>query len=219
MRDEQYDSYLAGMIASVIMVILIAFSPAQAQVRQPASYESGKVLIQQNNIPEAFKVLRQVHRNQPHFLKSFLAVQRMHYKLKKWDQFFAYQLYYKSSFIQGKRPSEAILMPELLLLESIALAKICKFDQARKALNLLENLTKLKGEQLIPEFEQVLYSVEAIEYFENIKKNNKHSLKEVKPLTKDLFWNLRYKQLAKLDNPLNMRMRVKSACAGAEDPK
>lgn len=122
---------------------MIAFVAAILQLTSPIAARSAwagelelpvddaLVLLKQGQPAQAEELLLTVPPGDPDFAWAFLELQKLRYRRADWKSFFGGMVYYRHQLHQG------VQLPDLLLLESMALIKHCQFQPAEKALGFV----------------------------------------------------------------------------------
>src|SRR4051794_38655420 len=67
----------------------------------------------------------------PLFIPTMVEVQKLNYKSERWDEFFAYAVYYRAKFLRTPVEQEAHFDNRMFSLESTALIKHCLYPEAK----------------------------------------------------------------------------------------
>lgn len=98
-------------------------------------------LVSKDKISEAYEKFDQIPVDSSEYSVALLEMQKIHYKLGEWDKFFGFATYYRN-----QRMSQ-FFIPELLLLESMALIKHCQLELANK---ILDQTKKILSKNINP---------------------------------------------------------------------
>jgi hypothetical protein len=187
----------------------LLFTNAQASWDR---FELGIKHLENGDLTKAQIEFREIDVKSPLFLPAFKTLQKIHYKLELWDRLFAYSYFYKVHFWKTKKLSNQKFDPEVWILESLALSKLCRYEDGLISLLNLKHVAKEINVELP-------YTVEQSESFlvgsikvDGFKKISNKTFEPLSAISRDSFWKIDDAQTLKLDNPKYLRMNVKSQC-------
>ncbi len=192
-------------------IILLFFVTSLSNASDDFISEARKALIN-NNIHEVEKNLQKMTRSHQDFLIAIHNLEKIYFKKKKWSMFFGTMAYYKNNYLNPYKIKKEYFIPEILILESLALNKLCRW---RDALGVIVEIKKISNlfnlEVPLAAFQAEIYIAASLRT-EEFEKNKTNSMPEFSHVTTDSFWRIYNNQLDKIDNPIKIRMNVRSLC-------
>jgi hypothetical protein len=156
--------------------------------------------------------LSNISKDNPDFLQALTNLHKYHYKNNQWAKFFGHLMFYRILYLNPYDIKQEFLIPELIILEALALNKHCRWKQALSTLLDLKEKCKQLGVKFPVEAVEAETFIIASLRTNGFKTSKSETLPAVSPMTKDGYWRIKKQQLQKLDNPKHLRMNVRSQC-------
>ena len=170
-------------------------------------FTQGLDLFYKGQLNSARREFEKLNYQDKYFIEGLTEIQKINYAKGDWERFFGLALYYRNIFLSSDKISISHFREELLTLEILALIRHCRFNESRKIIEWSLKLAK-KIKIKTPKIKKTAYFLQLRNFIKEKKKKQRS-----RSWTKKLYlWPLSFNQLRLLDNPKNLRVRVKSQC-------
>ena len=171
-------------------------------------YEEGLKSFRRGKLKLARVNFESINRGEADFVPALIELQKINYKENKWDRFFGLALYYRNLLLSAPAVAKSHFRQTPLSLEILALIRHCRFKESQQI-----KKWSLKMAQSINTDSSQLKKTADFFKLKNLVGDRKQR-KSVKSLVKESInlWPLEKQELNRVDNPKNLRVRVKSQC-------
>ena len=170
-------------------------------------FEKGLSLFQKGHLRQARAVFENINRGDTHFVPALVELQKINYKENQWDRFFGLALYYRNFLLSSPESVRKNFKQNPLALEILALIRHCRFKESKKikewSLNMAQTINKNPSK------------IKKTSSFFKLKKlvGDQNQNQKAKDLKEQIsLWPLKKQELKWVDNPRNLRVKVKSQC-------
>ena len=210
---KQNTAFTSGVLFCCF-VLFVSCSHTEFNTTRPGDADSvsafakGQVLFHAGKTAPARARFEQLNYGDNHFIPALLEIQKINYINQDWDRFFGLAVYYRTVLLSAYPRVVKNFHQDLLTMEILALLRHCRFEDSRKIINWSLRLARdiQKDSSRIKE---------AVRFF-NLKTlvgDRTADKKDSSGWKNQLyFWPLSHSQLFMLDNPKNLKVRVKSQC-------
>ena len=169
-------------------------------------FDKGLRLFQQGHLLSARILFESFHRGDTNFVPALVELQKINYREKQWDRFFGLALYYRSLLLSSPKDWRTNFRQKPLALEILALIRHCRFKESQKikewSLNLAQSLNTDSH-----------YIKKTANFFKLKKLIGDQKTGTQNSLNEQIHsWPLKQQELKWVDNPQNLRVKVKSQC-------
>ena len=171
------------------------------------SYVKGVSLFKKEKLKSARSKFESINKGNRYFVPAILEIQKINYIEGNWNRFFGIANYYRNVLLNSKPSSKRYFQQELLALEVLALIRHCRFNLAYQiveyslAVGQKANRNTLKIRQA-----GYFFKLKELVVDKKLKKKKANLIELMN------FWPLKQDQLPWVDNPKNIRVKVKSEC-------
>lgn len=130
------------IFSAALALLVLGALPAQAGLTSALEVLNAE----KPDLERAEPLLLEVPANAGEFPLALLELQKIRYQKREWQQFFGGALYYRH------RIHPEVQMPEMILLESLALLRHCQFDAAERLIRQVP-----QGDERADELADLLY--------------------------------------------------------------
>ena len=139
-------------------------------------------------------------------MPALVELQKINYKENQWDRFFGLALYYRNLVLSSSKERGKNFRQNPLVLEILALIRHCRFKESQKikdwSLKLAQSLNTDSS-----------YIKKTAPFFKLKKLVGDQKIGPQNSLDEQIHsWPLKKHQLKWVDNPKNLRVKVKSQC-------
>ena len=172
-----------------------------------SSYIKGVSLFKKEKLNVAQGKFESVNRGNKYFVPSLLEIQKINYIQGDWDSFFGIANYYRSVLLDSKTSVQRYFQQDLLALEVLALIRHCRFNLAYQVVEYGLSIGRSANKKVL--------KIRQAGYFFKLKElvaSKKFKKKNTGLIKRMNFWPVKRRQLDWLDNPKNIKVKVKSEC-------
>ena len=171
------------------------------------SYVKGVSLFKKEKLKSARSIFENVNKGNKYFVPTLLEIQKINYIEGNWNRFFGIASYYRSVLLNSKSSAKKYFQQELLALEVLALIRHCRFNLAYQVVEYSLSIGQKVNKNTL--------KIRQAGYFFKLKElvaDKKLKRKRANLIELMNFWPLKQEQLPWVDNPKNLRVKVKSEC-------
>ncbi len=204
---------LKSALGIVLLAMTIVFSEPPSEAAKP-SVQEGVRLAKAGDYEAALSIFEKVSKDDPTFVRALGEIEKIHYRRRDWNRFFAYAFYYQERFVGRPGMREGEFSAPTLALEVLALVRHCYKQKAIEKLTTAYRLASTMGVGSTPELALARSYLELAKILP----------KTMDPVTdtrhlprgafqKTLLWNLdRKSAIDRIDHPRVLRIEVKNRC-------
>lgn len=179
---------------------------SQSRIARKA-YIKGVALFKKENLSSARTNFENINKGNKYFVPALLEIQKMNYIQGNWDSFFGIANYYRTVLLDSKSAARKHFQQELLALEVLALIRHCRFNLAYQIVDYGLSVGRTVNKNTLKIRQSgYFFKLKELVADKKLKKQGTDIIRRMH------FWPLKTDQLEWMDNPKNIKVKVKSKC-------